>query len=229
VTRLSPFLSSAARARSAVLLVAALTVHGCTGSTAPPPRRTAQLNLQAVFSAAVIATLVVVVTAPDIADPGLVFNLEVSNGTASGTFDVPTGSNRLLSVSAYDASNVKTHAGSKTVNVQPGSNPTLSITLTPLAGAQPITVTFSSFVIGVSPATASIAVAATTSLAATVSYGGGAPIPIPPGDIKWATAHPAVARVSSGGVVTGVAAGTAMIMATYNGVGAAATVTVRAN
>jgi hypothetical protein len=147
------------RTATVLLLSATLTVQACGTSTAPPLPTTAQLHIQAVFaSAPSIATLVVIVTAPDIPSPGLVFNLEVSGGTASGTITVPTGSDRLFSVSAYDAANVKTHAGSKTVTVQQGSNPPLAITLTPLAGAQPITVTFSSFSVSVSPTTATVAV-----------------------------------------------------------------------
>lgn len=211
---------------SRAFLAAVTLLVACERPTSPPVKTgMAQLHIQAAVSAPTVVMLVVTITAADIPSPGLVFNLDVVGGTASGSLSVPAGSDRLINVAAYDAAHLKTHTGSKTVSVQAGTNPSVAITLTPLAGDQPITVTFSSYTVAVTPAAASVAVGATRALSAQVSDGSG-PVSVPAGDIKWATANPAVATVSTAGVVTGVGAGVVTIMATYNGVGGSSTITV---
>lgn len=78
--------------------------------------------------------------------------------------------------------------------------------------------------VSVSPSTASIAVGATTSLAATLLDQKGASMTGP--TVSWSSASTAVATVSAAGVVTGVTAGTATISATASGVSGSATITV---
>ena len=80
-----------------------------------------------------VGTVVVEVTAPDIPTP-LAFNIPAVNGVASGTITVPAGANRSIALRAYDAGGVVTDTGSATLNIQPGTNPTISILLTPVAG-----------------------------------------------------------------------------------------------
>src|SRR5881296_2848755 len=63
-----------------------------------------------------IATLVVTVTAADIATP-LVFNLTVHDGTATGTIKLPPGAARLITVEAFDSNGDVTHEGHKTIDV----------------------------------------------------------------------------------------------------------------
>lgn len=70
---------------------------------------------------------------------------------------------------------------------------------------------------------ASVAVDGTVTLTA-VSTPAGATA----SDIAWSSGNPAVATVSSAGVVTGVSAGTAIITANYGGITAAARITVTA-
>ena len=78
--------------------------------------------------------------------------------------------------------------------------------------------------IAVSPATASVVVSKTVTLAATLTDTLGNQVSSP--TIAWSSDKPGVATVSSSGVVTGVAAGTARITATSSGVSATATITV---
>jgi acid phosphatase type 7 len=74
----------------------------------------------------------------------------------------------------------------------------------------------------VSPSSASIVVGATRALSATVSPGGtGA-------TVTWTSTNDAVATVSTSGVVTGVAAGTATVRATAGGVSGSSAITVTA-
>jgi uncharacterized protein YjdB len=75
----------------------------------------------------------------------------------------------------------------------------------------------------VTPASPSIAAGATVQLTATVKAADGSTITRP---VTWSTSAPAVATVSTSGLVTGVAAGTATITATSDGQTGTATVTV---
>ena len=78
----------------------------------------------------------------------------------------------------------------------------------------------------VSPASASVLVGATAQLTATVRDGAGTTLT--GRTVTWATSAAAVATVSSAGLVTGVAAGTATITATSEGQRGTATITVSA-
>ncbi len=78
--------------------------------------------------------------------------------------------------------------------------------------------------IAVSPATASVEVGETAALAATVTDTLGNKATSP--SIAWSSDKPGVATVSSSGVVTGVAVGTAKITATSSGASASAAITV---
>ena len=172
-----------------------------------------------------IATLVVTVTASDIAVP-LVFNLTVANGTASGTIRVPPGLSRTIAATAMDDQGNVTHDGSVTCDVRPGQNPPISLRLVPRSGQLPITITFGSYGVVVTPAAPSIGVGATVQLAAVVTDAYGHAVANPA--LAWATSQPTVATVSASGLVSGVAAGTASIVATYEGVAGPSSVTVRA-
>ena len=75
----------------------------------------------------------------------------------------------------------------------------------------------------VSPSSASIQVGLTVQMAATVVDGQGNEVS---GDVSWTSSDPAVASVDSGGLVTGLVAGTATITATINTISGGAIVTV---
>ena len=79
--------------------------------------------------------------------------------------------------------------------------------------------------VAIAPATTSIVVGATQQLDATATDAAGASITGRP--VSWSSRDPGVAVVSSTGQVTGIAAGTATIVATIDGQSATATVTVR--
>lgn len=220
-------LRSRQRVRAATLgfLLALLaSVPGCGDSPVePPPATTAVLRVEALLGTQAVDRVVVEVTAADITTP-LVFNLTVSNGTASGTITVPTGSDRIITVRAYDAGAIETHRGAKTVDVVAGVNPTISIRIDPLQGDQPINVTIGTFIVTVTPTTATIDVGGTVQLSATVVDTTGQTVVV---TVLWATLNPAIATVSASGLVTGETAGTVDVVATYAGVGAAATITVQ--
>jgi hypothetical protein len=186
----------------------------------------ATLFIRAALTGTSVAMVVVEVTAPDIATP-LVFNIPTVNGVAAGTITVLTGSNRTIMLRAYDAGGVQTHAGSVTLSIHPGTNPVVSIVLTPLTGDVPITVTLGSFTVTVAPATATLELGDTVRLTATVLDANGNPVT---GQVAWGTLAPAVATVVSTGEhtgrVTAVGLGLTTVVAVYGGIAGPATITV---
>jgi hypothetical protein len=122
-----------------LLVAAGLLLHGCGPETTrpgPPLRDQATLRVVTSTLPAMVNTLVVEVSAPDIS-PSLIFNIPASGGTASGTISMPAGSARTVTIRAFDAGAIETHRGSKTIDVHPGANPSISISLIPIAGNQP--------------------------------------------------------------------------------------------
>jgi hypothetical protein len=201
------------------LLVAACLLKD---TTAPGDRRIA-LVVRADLSAAAVATVVVVVTAPDITNP-LVFNIPVANGVAAGTVTLPAGSARTITMHAYDAGGVETHRGSVTLNVQPGTNPMVALVLTPLVGGVAIDVTLGAYGVTVTPPVDSLPIGVTAALTATIVDAHGAPVSQP---VTWATLDPGIAMVASTSdltaLVTATGAGSTRIVATFRGgVGVAA-------
>ena len=184
------------------------------------------LYIRASLTGTTVATVVVDVTAPDIPTP-LVFNIPSANGVAAGSISVTAGSNRTITLRAYDAGGVETHTGSVTLNIQAGPNPALSIVLTPLIGDVPITVTLGSFSVTVGPATATLALGDTLRLTATVLDANSHPVT---GQVAWATLAPSIATVVSTGEqtgrVTGLGPGQTTVFAIYGGVAGPATITV---
>jgi len=107
--------------------------------------------------------------------------------------------------------------GSSTVTAtSEGKSGTIGVTVTPVPVG---TVT-------VAPATASVVATQTTTLTATVKDENGTVVTNRP--ITWGTSSASTATVSSSGVVTGIAAGTATITATAEGKSGSSTVTVAA-
>jgi uncharacterized protein YjdB len=97
-----------------------------------------------------------------------------------------------------------------------GASATATVTVNPLPVAR----------VDVSPGAATVAVGATTTLTATPRAADGTPLT--GRNIAWTSGGPSVATVSGNGVVTGVSAGTAQILATVDGVVGSATITVPA-
>jgi len=186
------------------------------------PMKDAALVLVADVSTTSVATVVVDVTAADIPTT-LVFNITVVNGVAAGTIVVPAGSQRTVAMRAYDAAGVETHSGSVTLNVQPGTNPTITINLQPLTGDVPISVTLGSITVSVTPTTLTRAVADTSRLKASITDWNGLAVS---GAVRWATHDPGIATVDDGGLVTAVHAGSTTVVATFQGAAGRATITV---
>ena len=92
------------------------------------------------------------------------------------------------------------------------------------------TLTVSGLTVSVSPNTATFAIGATQQFTATATPAGGSPTDVT-ATAQWSTANGAVATIASGGLATGVAAGSTTVTASYNGItaNAAITVTVPAN
>jgi len=183
-----------------------------------------ELQINAVVNSPTVSTLAVTVTAADLSDP-FVFNFELVNGTATGTITVPAGGRRTITVRAYDVSGIETHEGQVLVNIRPGPNPAVRITLRPLNGQQPIVIVLGSFTVTVAPPAATLFVGQTLQLAATVTDVDGTVVG-GTGDVVWASDAPAVATVAAG-LVTAHLEGAARIVASFGGVAAAAQITVR--
>ncbi len=213
------------RASAAIALLLALNACQESGPTAPP-EGVATLVVRAAVSGTAIATIVVAVTAPDIA-AALVFDIPITNGVATGVLTVPAGSARTIAMSAYDAGGVETHSGSATVNIQPATNPTLSIVLTPLAGSVPVTVTLGSITVTVAPALTGLTAGDTATLTATILDSVGGPIA---DSVTWATLSPSHATVVSTGPrtgrVTARSPGQTVVVAMYAGVAGPASIIV---
>jgi hypothetical protein len=205
---------------NAAVLGCALTFTACEPATQPGSG--VSVAITADLSATAATLVVVEVTAPDITTP-LVFNIPVVNNIASDTITIPVGSARTITMRAFDAAGLETHRGSATVTVGAGTNPALTLVLTPLNGDQPITATIGHVTIAVTPPTPTVNRGATATLTATITDSNGNPVA---GTVSWATRNPGVATVSASGVVTGVAAGQTTVVATYQGAAGAATVTV---
>jgi hypothetical protein len=215
------------RKLSGVLAAAALMLLGaCTESITSSGGETSAIRVTANTSGTPIATLVVRVTAADIATP-LVFNLQSVDGVATGTIKVPPGTARTFTVQAFDSGGAVTHEGSATIDVSAGNgNAPLTITLGPRSGHVPVTVSFGAASVIVDPASATVLDDSTLQLTAYVLNAQGDTMDV---EVEWATSNPARATVSSTGLVTAVDTGTVEIHATYEGFGGFSVLTITAD
>ena len=190
--------------------------------------RATSLLVRADVSAAGVASLVVEVTAPDITTL-LVFNIPIANGMASGTITIPAGSDRTITMHAFDTGGVETHRGSVIVSIQAGTNPVISFVLSPLVGNVPINATLGSFAVTVAPVADTLAIGGTAALTATILDANGLPVAQP---VVWAVLDPGVATVVSTGdrtaQVTAVRPGATTVVASFGGTGGPAAVVVSA-
>jgi hypothetical protein len=202
--------------RRAAVLPMALLAFACGDATGAPDE--ARLRVSAAVGGSGAAALVVEVAAPDIAGR-LAFNVPVRDGVASGVVSVPAGSARTLTVRAFDPRGAETHRGSRVIDVLPGTNPAVAITLYPVDGAAPITATVTGIVVSVSPASATLAVGATLRLEATVRDADGRAVDA---RAQWASLDPARATVDAQGLVTARDTGAVDVVAVHAGAGALA-------
>ncbi len=203
-------------------LASALVLAACGDGLIDPPVGNGTLIVRADVSATAVATLVAEVTAPDI-PTALLFNIPISAGVASGTIIVPAGSDRTVALRAYDAGGILTHNGSTVLDIQPGPNAAVALTLTPLTGDQPIVATLGSFTITVTPSSPAVGIGGTVQLGVSIIDWNGNPTT---GAVAWATQDPGIATVDAAGLVTGAGVGSTKIAATFHGATGTATVVV---
>jgi hypothetical protein len=210
--------------RRIALLIVMLAVAACSDQSTPvQPDTKPQMAMVPVSVAAApaISTLTITVSASDITTD-LVFNVTMTNGEATDTITIPAGSDRLITVRGYDAGNIETHRGSKTVSLIEGVNPQLTVVLQGLTGDQPLVVALGETTVTVTPAAATVTVGAKVELGAVVTDEAGDTLQV---GVRWASTRPAIASVDQTGLVTGVSAGASSVIATYGGVGASAAIT----
>jgi hypothetical protein len=206
-------------------LASLLILASCSPGTAPAGSGDAKLIVTANVSGTAVATVVVEVAASDLPTP-MVFNIPVVAGVASGTITIPAGSNRTVTIRAFDTGGVLTHSGATTLNVQAGTNPTISLTLTPLSGDVPILATLGSFTVVVTPTPNTLSLGGsnqTVQLTVTLLDIHGQPTT---GTVSWATHDPGIAAVSATGLVSVVGVGQTNIFATSQGAVGSAAITV---
>ena len=132
--------------------------------------------------------------------------------------------NPTVGWSTSDASVVTVSPGGVIEAVSDGTA-TIGASVAGVTGTATVTVDIAVASVVVTPSTATLDVAAQTTLSAEAVDPGGAAFST---TFVWSSSDETVATVSSGGVVTGVGAGTAEIAATAKGVSGSATVTVQA-
>lgn len=217
-----PVLAELVSSSSAAVLILALGLAACSDSAVTPPHgEPSQVSLAVrvdVSAFSTISQVVVVVTAPDIETP-LVFNLTITDGIASGSITVPTGSQRTITVTAFDAAAIATHRGSVVVDIVEGENPLTNVTLEALQGDLPIVARIGTLIISIEPSADTLNMGDTLRLAPTVVNGSNDTLDV---QVRWATLNPAVAWVDTAGLVTALGPGDVTIVATYAGVGAGA-------
>ncbi len=217
---------SRGRLRALAALLAAPVLFGCSdGGTLPAREEPAQpsVRVAANVGGTQVTAVVVEVTAPDI-PVALTFNLAVTDGVATGTVTVPAGSGRTITVRAFDARGVETHRGTATLAVGEGTNPTVSIQLTPLLGGIAIQVQVGSRVIVVTPADSAVTAGDTLRFAARVQDAAGNTVAA---TVRWTTSNPVLAPIDSAGLVTAAREGAVEVVATHQGVAAHARLAIR--
>jgi hypothetical protein len=205
----------------------AAACDGGGGPAGPTELELASIRVTAYTAGTPIATLAVEVTAADIPTP-LVFNLVVDEAsqTASGTLRMKPGLSRTITVRAFDSGGEITHEGVVVINVNPGPNPPIQITLTPRSGQVPVTVSFGSFSVIVYPGSATVGTGSGIGYFAEVLDQNGQPTGYDPSQLTWASTNPAIVSVDEFGTAITLAPGSAKIVATYDGIAGEALVTV---
>jgi hypothetical protein len=181
------------------------------------------LRVYANVASVKVAALNIEVAAADISS-SLTFDVPVSDGVASETVQVPTGSSRELTLRAFDADGLETHRGSRTVDIVNGSNPPVEVTLLPLQGGRHIDVTLGTIIVVVSTPVDTAMAGDSLQLVAAVIDSLGRTVTEAP--LHWATLAPAIATVDSLGRVFGIAKGDARIVATYGDIGGSSVISV---
>lgn len=210
--------------RSIPVLLAGVLAAACGDApTDAAPGQTAELGFSLNLSGTDVQLLAVDVTAPDITQP-MVYNVEVQNGMANGRIDVPAGLQRTIRVRAYDFQRNQTHEGSATLDVKPGTNPPVTVTLIPAPGKLPINIAFGALVVNVRAVDGPNTPYGQYTLGSSIRFEGlvttSSGAPVHGAAVRWASTNPAVLSIDANGVATAHGAGMTEVVATYNGYGA---------
>jgi hypothetical protein len=171
-----------------------------------------------------VAGVAVEVTGPGINQP-IIANLPIANGAATGTVAVLAGSSRAFQLRAFNAQGIETHNGADTVDVAGSETSTLNVSLTPLVGDVGVDGRIGTYTLAVSSPATTISVGQTAQLTVSITdaYGN----TVSDAQVAWGSSNPAVAPVTSGGVVEGLVVGTTTIGASYKGFSGTLTITVQ--
>lgn len=215
-----------------LLAMAALTaLAACAdpaGPRAGPPTPVIISGILTPEQRAVVAAMSVEVTGPGIGTP-IVSQLDVGATSVNGTVQVPAGPDRTFTVRAFDATGAELYRGSSTVRIDGGDNPPLLVRLLPRVGSVPIDVTIGGFALTITPDSSGVAVGSELTLIASVGDGAGGSVG--DGVVQWGALNPTLVRLtpSANGrsvTVRGLIAGKTRVVAVFNGVAAAAVVSV---
>jgi Big-like domain-containing protein len=208
------------------LLVGAVlaATSGCRNDVGPDAEEEAQLRVTASVAGIPVDRIVATVAAADI-PTSLVFNLPITDGTATGTLRIPPGDARSVTLQAFDPSGAISHEGSATIDVRAGPNPPVTIIMLPRSGDVPITATIGSVSVVLSPGSATLEVGESRQFHAEVRGADNLPVDA---DVEWAVTNPAFATVDQSGTVTALAEGSLTLVATYAGVAGTASLTMGA-
>jgi hypothetical protein len=215
--------SFSARAVPAALLIALATIACSETATEPTGFESVGLVLQAQTTDGQVAALVVEVTGPGQTDP-IVGNFEFDeDGVATGQLTVPVGQ-RTFTARAYHEQGFVTHEASTTQVVVPGDSH-VHLSLVPVAGDVTVEVQIDQGIIIVHPEEVDMVVGDGFQFEATVMSSDDTPHPDPA--VMWASSNTSVAEVDGDGVATAYLHGESAIVASHQGLSAAAVVRVR--
>ena len=221
--------ASSAKWTSSNLEIATITAGGLATAVAPGTATVSAsfngVTGTAKFNAATKAVTSVAVSPPTASIPAgaaqqFTAMATYSDGSTGDVSSTATWSSSTVSAATINAAGLATGvaAGSATVTASVGS---VSATATLTVTAKALTA------IAVSPATATVAAGQTQQFTATATYSDSSTANVTTA-ATWTTASASVATITSGGLATGVAAGTTNVTAAMSGISATAALTVTA-
>jgi glucose/arabinose dehydrogenase len=211
-------------ARGAVLF--GVLFAACSGESTAPEPNVIPLALSLRVYETGISRVALEVSAPDLAQP-ITAQGAIAEGFATATFDVPEGSDRTVTVRAFDAADSQTHSGSVTVDLSGSPQAALSVLLEPDAGGSALVATVAGWRVAIEHGFDTLNVGETGDLEAHVIDGVGDTLDVV---VSWESEVAAVVDVVPTGDrsarVEAVADGAALVLATYRGVSVGVVVTV---
>jgi len=197
-----------------VLTLAMALLAACSDGSPSGASRQSELRFE-FRTPQTVASLRIEVSGPGIT-PAVVTNLTLGADTvAAGTLTLPAGSDRLISVSAFDINGVETHSADTTLTLRGGTPTVLALRVDPIPSTLGMTVTFGGDRVTVSDVSPrSLIVGDTLVIAASATTAAG--LVVPGESLLWGSSAPAFFSVS-GGVVRAIRAGSGTVTVSYRG------------